>query len=143
MTLARLLHIKKKVVRSSGDGTMPRFYWRFRHYFSTVAAVADLGETVKTGERSRGTQRGYKNAVEDFRDNCGVQFMEEVTGEALRRYKVFMFDHIKKRIHGTKHNTVAKRFRFLNTFFNKFGVKMVKDRMDIARRAPPTDALVD
>jgi integrase len=90
--------------------------------------LQDLGDTVKTGERSKGTQRGYKNAVEDFRDNCGVQFMEEVTGEVLRRYKVFMFDHIKKRIHGTKHNTVAKRFRFLNTFFNKFGVKMVKDR---------------
>jgi hypothetical protein len=38
-TLARLLHIKKKMVRSSGDGTIPRFCWIFAHYFGTVANV--------------------------------------------------------------------------------------------------------
>ncbi len=101
---------------------------RMKISHAVAVYLQDLADTVKTGERSKGTQRGYKNAVEDFRDNCGVQFMEEVTGEVLRRYKVFMFDNIKKRVHGTKHNTVAKRFRFLNTFFNKYGIKMVRDK---------------
>jgi integrase len=90
--------------------------------------LQDLADTVKTGEKSKGTQRSYKNAVEHFRDNCGVEFLEQVTGDVLRRYKVFMFDNIKKRVHGTAHNTVANRFRFLNTFFNKWGVKMMRDK---------------
>src|SRR5208283_3297795 len=101
---------------------------RMKISHAVAVYLQDLADTVKTGERSKGTQRGYKNAVEDFRDHCGVQFMEEVTGDVLRRYKVFMFDNIKKRVHGTKHNTVAKRFRFLNTFFNKFGIKMIRDK---------------
>jgi integrase len=90
--------------------------------------VQDLSDSVKTGERSTGTLRGYKNAVEDFRDNCGVEFLEQVTGDVLRAYKLYMFEHIKKRVHGSKHNTVSKRFGFLNTFFNKQGIKMVRDK---------------
>jgi integrase len=102
---------------------------RTRISHAVAVYLQDLADTVKTGEKSKGTERGYKNAIEDFRDHCGVEFLEEVTGDVLRRYKVFMFDNIKKRVHGTKHNTVAKRFRFLNTFLNKWGIKMVKDRV--------------
>jgi site-specific recombinase XerD len=88
-----------------------------------------LADQTTTGERSKNTERGYKNAVEDFRDNCEVEFLDEITAEVLKRYQLFMFENIKKRVHGTKHNTVAKRFRFLNTFFNKWGIKMVRDRV--------------
>ncbi len=90
--------------------------------------LQELADTVKTGEKTKETQRSYKNAVEHFRDDCGVEYLEDVTGDVLRRYKVFMFDHIQKRAYGTKHNTVANRFRFLNTFFNKWGIKMVRDK---------------
>jgi integrase len=90
--------------------------------------LQDLADTVKTGEKSKGTQRSYRNAVEHFRDNCGVEYLEDVTGDVLRRYKVFMFDNIKKLVRGSQHNTVANRFRFLNTFFNKWGIKMVRNR---------------
>jgi integrase len=91
--------------------------------------LQDLADSVKTGEKSKGTESGYKKAIEDFRDNCGVELMEEVTGEVLRRYKLHMFENIKKLAHGSKHNTVAKRFRALNTFFYKWGIKMVKSRV--------------
>jgi integrase len=91
--------------------------------------LQDLADAVKTGEKSKGTEGGYKKAVEDFRDNCGVEFMEEITGDVLRRYKLHMFANIKKLAHGSKHNTVAKRFRALNTFFYKWGIKMVKSRV--------------
>src|SRR5260370_3889103 len=100
---------------------------RTRISHAVAVYLQDLADTVKTGERSKGTQRGYKNAVEDFRDNCGVEYLEDVTGDVLRRHKLYLFESIKKRVHGTKHNTVAKRFRFLNTFFNKWGIKMVRD----------------
>jgi integrase len=93
--------------------------------------VQDLSDATKTGERSKGTERGYKQAVEDFRDHCHVSYMEDVTGEVLRRYKLYLFDSIKKRKNGAKHNTVAKRFRFLNTFFNRFSIKMVKNRVPV------------
>ena len=33
-----------------------------------------------------------------------------------------------KRVRGKQSNTVAKRFRFLNTFFNKLGITMIKDQ---------------
>lgn len=102
---------------------------RTRISHAVAVYLQDLADATKTGERSKGTERGYKNAVEDFRDHCGVEFLEQVTADVLRRYKLYMFENIKKRAHGTKHNTVAKRFRFLNTFFNKWGIKMVKDRV--------------
>jgi len=102
---------------------------RTRISHAVAVYIQDLADATKTGERSKGTERGYKNAVEDFRDHCGVEFLEQVTGDVLRRYKLYMFENIKKRVNGTKHNTVAKRFRFLNTFFNKWGIKMVRDRV--------------
>jgi integrase len=104
-----------------------------RTRISNAVAVylQDLSDATKTGERSKGTERGYKNAVEDFRDNCGVEFIEQINADVLRRYKLYMFENIQKRVHGTKHNTVAKRFRFLNTFFNKWGIKMVRDRVPL------------
>ncbi|MGO9840270.1 MAG: tyrosine-type recombinase/integrase [Candidatus Acidiferrales bacterium] len=101
---------------------------RMKIAHAVAVYLQDLADATKTGERSKGTERGYKNAVEDFRDHCGVEFLDEITAEVLKRYKLHMFENIKKRVHGTKHNTVAKRFRFLNTFFNKFGIKMVRDR---------------
>src|ERR1700756_4246 len=52
---------------------------------SIGAAVAkymtDLDASVTTGEKSKATWRAYKNAVEDFRDHCGVEYLDEVTGE--------------------------------------------------------------
>jgi integrase len=102
---------------------------RTRISHAVAVYLQDLADATKTGERSKGTERGYKNAVEDFRDHCGVEFMEQITADVLRRYKLYVFENIQKRVNGSKHNTVAKRFRFLNTFFNKWGIKMVKDRV--------------
>lgn len=83
--------------------------------------VQDLADATKTGERSKGTERGYKNAVEDLRDHCGVEFLEQITAEVLRQYKLYMFENIKKRMSGTKHNTVAKRFRFPEYILQQMG----------------------
>ena len=44
--------------------------------------------------------------------------VEDVTADVLRRHKLYLFENIKKRRHGTKHNTVATRFRYLNALFN-------------------------
>jgi len=100
----------------------------------TIAAtaakyMADLDAAVKTGEKSKGTWRAYKNTIEDFRDHCGVEYLDEVTGEVLRKHKLWLFENIHKRIRGKKHNTVAKRFRYLNAFLNTLGIQMVKAKV--------------
>ncbi|MGB7731842.1 MAG: site-specific integrase [Candidatus Acidiferrum sp.] len=101
---------------------------RMKIAHAVAVYLQDLTDATKTGERAGTTQRGYKRAVEAFRDQCGVQFMEDITADVLRRHKLYLFETIKKKRHGSKHNTVATRFRYLNTFFNKFGIKMVRDR---------------
>jgi integrase len=100
---------------------------------SIAAAVtkymADLDAAVKTGEKSKATWRAYKNAVEDFRDHCGVEYFDEVTRDVLVEHKVWLFQNIHKRVRGKKHNTVAKRFRYLNAFLNAQGIQMVKAKV--------------
>jgi integrase len=86
----------------------------------------DLENAVKTRERSKATYRAYKNTVEDFRDHCGVEYLDAVTGEILKAHKLWLFSNIKKRIRGKLSNTVAKRFRYLNAFFNKQGIQMIR-----------------
>ena len=63
---------------------------RTRIPHAVAVYLQDLADTIKIGERSKGTQRGYKNAVEDFRDNCGVEYLEDVTGEVLSATNVVM-----------------------------------------------------
>ena len=99
---------------------------RMKIAHAVAVYLQDLTDATKTGEHAGTTQRGYKRAVEAFRDQCGVQFMEDITADVLRRHKLYLFETIKKKRHGSKHNTVATRFRYLNTFFNKFGIKMVQ-----------------
>jgi integrase len=102
---------------------------RIRVSDSVAKYLIDLNASVKTGEKSPGTLRGYKNAVEDFRDQCGVEYLEEVTGEVLKAHKIWLFENIKKRVRGKKHNTVAKRFRYLGAFLNTQGIQMVKAKV--------------
>jgi integrase len=99
---------------------------RLRIADAVTKYIADLEASVTTGERSKGTWRGYKNAVDDFRDQCGVEFMDEITGEILKAHKLYLFENIKKRVRGKKSNTVAKRFRFLSAFLTKNGIQMTK-----------------
>ncbi|MGB7729446.1 MAG: site-specific integrase [Candidatus Acidiferrum sp.] len=101
---------------------------RIRIASAVTTYLEELANAVRTGEKSSGTEMGYRKAVEDFRDNCGVEFLDQVTGDVLRKYKLHMFASIRKLPHGSKHNTVAKRFRALNTFFYKQGIKMIKSR---------------
>jgi integrase len=101
---------------------------RMKISHAVAVYLQNLSDNIKTGERSKGTEQGYKIAVESFRDNCGVVYMDQITGDVLRQHKLFLFETIKKRKYGAKHNTVANRFRFLNAFFNKFGIKMARDK---------------
>jgi integrase len=90
--------------------------------------VKRLDDSVKTGERASNTSVAYKLAVEDFANNCGVEYLDEVTAEVLRQHKLWLFASLEKRARGKKSNTVAKRFRYLNTFFNTQGIAMLKSR---------------
>ncbi len=58
---------------------------RMKIAHAVAVYLQDLADATKTGERARTTQRGYKRAVEAFRDNCGVQYREDITADILRR----------------------------------------------------------
>jgi integrase len=99
---------------------------RIRIKDAVAQYVQRLEDSVKTGERTTATKAGYKLAVEDFSENCGVEFLDEITGDVLRRHKLWLFENIEKRVRGKLSNTVAKRFRYLNAFFNTQGITMLK-----------------
>jgi integrase len=90
--------------------------------------IQDLTNSVQMGERSDATLSSYKLAVEDFRDHCGVTFIDEITGDVLKRHKIYLHQSIKKRVRGKKSNTVAKRFRYLGAFLARHGVQIAKTR---------------
>jgi len=93
--------------------------------------IRDLDAAVVIGKRSKGTWRGYSNAVRDFQKHCveiGVNCLDEITGDVLRRHELYLYKTMQKRSRGKQSNTVAKRFRFLNTFFNKQGITIIKDQ---------------
>jgi integrase len=90
--------------------------------------IHDLTNDVKTGGRARSTLNGYKLAVENFRDNSGVSFVDEITGETLKSYKYYLHAALKKRVRGKKSNTVAKRFRYLSAFLSRQGLQIAKPR---------------
>jgi hypothetical protein len=77
---------------------------RIRIASAVTTYLEELANAVKTGEKSSGTEMGYRKAVEDFRDHCGVEFLDQVTGDVLRQYKLHMFASIRKSPHGSKHN---------------------------------------
>lgn len=82
-------------------------------------------------KRSKGTLRGYSNAVlrlEEFTRTQGLEYLDEITGDVLRKHETWMYANVRKRVRGKKENTIAKHFRFLNTFFNKQGIRMTRDR---------------
>jgi integrase len=91
--------------------------------------LADLDGAVITSEKSKATRSAYKNAVEDFRDHCGIEYFDELTADVLKKHKLWLFENIHKRARGKKHNTVAKRFRYLNAFLNVQGIQMVKSKV--------------
>jgi integrase len=90
--------------------------------------LRDLTDNVQTGDRARSTLQAYKVAVEDFRDHCGVTFMDQINAEVLQAHKLYLHRSIKKRVRGKKANTVAKRFRYLSAFLGRQGLQIVKTR---------------
>jgi integrase len=88
--------------------------------------VGQLEASVTTDEYSKATLTAYRNAIEDFRDNCGVQYISEINGDILSVYKIQLFGRIKKRAYGNKINTVANRFRYLSVFLRKNGIKLTR-----------------
>lgn len=90
--------------------------------------IAELEADVKTGKRSLGTLRAYKQAVNDFQNNCGVTFFDEITRDVLRAHESYLYENLEKRCHGKQANTVANRFQFLAIFFAKQGIKLSKSK---------------
>lgn len=96
--------------------------------------IQDLETAVLTGKKSKATQLSYKNAVETFRDTCGVRYMHEITAQLLKDHEAYLFKMIERRKRGDRANTIANRFRFLSVFLAKNGIKIAK-----ARNAGPQD----
>jgi integrase len=88
----------------------------------------DLRVSVQIGDKSKTTYQAYVSAVEYFEAHCGVVYLDEITGSVLRAYKIYLFEHIKKRPYGKIANTVSARFRYLSAFFSKYGIKIMKSR---------------
>ena len=88
--------------------------------------LEDLDASVRMGKKSKKTYEGYKKAVEVFRDHCGVEYLDQITGKVLKAHEKFLFENIKKRKHGKTINTIATHFRNLSVFLSKQGIQMSK-----------------
>jgi integrase len=70
-------------------------------------------------------------AIEAFRDHQAtnnIRFMDEITGQVLKAYKLRLYETIKKKEHGKLQNTIANRFRYLSAFLSKHGINIMISR---------------
>lgn len=87
----------------------------------------ELDQAERNGEKSDSTVEVYTNAVTDFRDHCGVTFMHEITREVLLAHKNWLYSNITRKSVGKVSTTVANRFRYLNIWLRRNGIKMAKN----------------
>jgi len=99
--------------------------------------VVKLTEDVETGKKAKGTLSAYQKAVSDFRDTCGVTYLDEITETVLLNHLRWLRKNLKRRheehdghrvVKGHAENTLAARFRNLEVFGTFNGIKLAKNK---------------
>jgi integrase len=93
--------------------------------------IADNLDAEDKGKLSDSSVLAYNNAVIAFRNQVKVCYMDEITREVLLDHETYLHKSLEKRANGKKQTTIANRFRYLNIFLGRNGIKMVKDRRQI------------
>jgi integrase len=91
------------------------------------AYILNSAERLKRNRLGKNSQPAYDRAVSDFRDSVKVTYMDEITADVLLNHETWLYKNLQKRCYGKQQNTIANRFRYLNSFFKRNGIKMVKD----------------
>ena len=73
----------------------------------------------------------YIRAIEDFRDNCGVAYMDEITRTVLLIHKTWLYANLDKRNGKSGSRTVANRFQNLKSFFHANSVEICRKRASL------------
>jgi integrase len=105
--------------------------------------IKKLSEDVAANKRAKGTMYAYQKAASDFRDTCGVTYIDEITGPVLLDHLTWLRQNLKRRyedqdgrrvLKGHAENTLVTRFEHLEVFGTFVGIKLAKDK-----RARPGD----
>lgn len=94
-----------------------------------IASITDDYEKKKI---AKSTYVSYRKAVEDFARFCesaSVKYLDELTGKILVDHETWLYKTLQRRNKGEAIYTVASRFRYLNTFLGKNGIKAHKDKI--------------
>jgi integrase len=92
------------------------------------AYILDSADRLKKNKLGKNSQPAYDRAVSDFRDSVKVTYMDEITRKVLLDHETWLYDNLQRRRYGKQQNTIANRFRYLNSFFKRHGIKMVQDQ---------------
>jgi integrase/recombinase XerD len=95
------------------------------------AFLAECHDREAKGKLAHSTVQTYTSTVSTFCDQVGVKYMDEITREVLLGHETWLYQHIEKKAFGKKETTVANRFRCLNIFLTRNGIKMVKSYQQI------------
>lgn len=92
----------------------------------TIAdAVAEFIQETKTLDKSASTIYNYSRAAEQFRDSCGLPYMDEIADNraAVLAFIQWMRENLKKKAIGQQNGTIRNRLQYLSVFFLRNGIK--------------------
>lgn len=102
---------------------------------SVRAAVNDYLEhkEQEVGRRPK-TIKQYRTALNEFADNAGVRFIEEVTEAVLRRYLRFMREPVPEKRNGYSPKTISVRMTIVFSLLKKHDIKARVDLPPVPKK---------
>jgi integrase len=93
--------------------------------------IDENNDRLAKGKLNKDSVYAYNKAAEAFRDEVPVRFMDEITREVLLAHETYLHKTLQKRAFGKRETTITNRFRYLNIFLGRNGIKMTKDKRQI------------
>jgi integrase len=92
------------------------------------AYLADNADKLVKGKLRPRSVTAYDQAATNFRDSVQIKYMDEITPRILLEHEGWLYKNLCRRSVGKQENTIVNRFRYLNIFLLRNGVKMLKER---------------
>jgi integrase len=91
-------------------------------------AANDYKAEIKVLDKARGTVRNYTNAVNDFVKSCKKIYLDEIDRKDILAHMQWLRENLEARVPGSQGSTLRNRITYLGIFFNKQGIKLVKEK---------------
>ncbi len=90
----------------------------------TIAdATAQFTRNQTALDKSPATLYGYKKAVEQFRDSCGMVYVDQINKQVMLNHISWLRENLPSRERGQRNSTIRTRLSYISVFLNENGIE--------------------